>query len=314
MLSHTILLCAFFFYRGSDFRKEYGKLGDSRGYFPPCAHIMALTATASPATRRDVIKILGMKKPHMIIRCPNNANIIYSVDKKYAIVFKPLIEELKLKRMNMDKVIIFCRSYKDCSSIYFYFKDSLKGGLTDPVGYPNVAKFRIVDMLSACNSSSVKNQILHTFSQPNGRLRVVIPTIAFGMGIDCPNIRRIIHWGPPSDIEGYIQETGRAGRDGHLSFATIYYSKTELSLPYMDSAMVTYCQNNNTSRRELLFRVVLLQTLPPIRGKPSGDEPNKKKPEAAAKKKEKIKSFDYDAWSKFDVVSGTLSYVTSFKH
>ena len=86
-------------------------------------------------------------------------NIIYSVDKKYAdidIVFKPLIEELKLKRMNMDKVIIFCRSYKD----------SLKGGLTDPVGYPNVAKFRIVDMFSACNSSSVKNQILHTFSQP----------------------------------------------------------------------------------------------------------------------------------------------------
>ena len=68
MLSRTILLCAFFFYRGSDFRKEYGKLGDLRGYFPPCVHIMALTATASPATRRDVIKLLGMKKPHMIIR------------------------------------------------------------------------------------------------------------------------------------------------------------------------------------------------------------------------------------------------------
>ena len=53
-------------------------------------------------------------------------------------------------------------------------------------------------------------------------LRVVIATIAFGMGLDCPNVRRIIHWGPSNDVEAYIQETGRAGRDGESAEALLY--------------------------------------------------------------------------------------------
>lgn len=73
------------------------------------------------------------------------------------------------------------------------------------------------------------------------------------MGIDCPNIRQIIHWNPPSDMEAYIQETGRAGRDGMLAYATLYYSNKDIALPFMNSSMVAYCRNNNTSRRELLF-------------------------------------------------------------
>ena len=219
--------------------------------------MMALTATASSVTRKEIVKILGMKKPHIIVRCPNKQNIVFSVEKKYDdidIVFKPLVEELKLKRTKMDKVIIFCRSYEHCSSIYCYFKDALKDYFTDPPGYKDVSNFRVVDRFSACNSPSIKNHILSAFSSPNGRLRIVIATVAFGMGIDCPNIRRIIHWGPPSDIESYIQETGRAGRDGDTAYATLYYSKRELSLPFMDSSMVAYCKNDDTCRREVIFR------------------------------------------------------------
>ena len=112
---------------------------------------MALTATASPSTRKDIIKMLGMKKPHVIVRCPNKHNIIYTVGKKsddIDVVFEPFVEEVKRKRTKMDKVIIFCRSYND---------------LTDPPGYPNVAKFRIVDKFSASNSPGIKNQILSIF-------------------------------------------------------------------------------------------------------------------------------------------------------
>ena len=213
----------FFHNRGSDFRKEYSKLGELRGFFPPHVHIMALTATASSSTQKEVIKMLGMRKPHMIVRCPNKPNIIFTVEKKVDdidVVFKLLVDEVKLKRTKMDKIIIFCRGYNYCSSIYSYFKDALKGSLTDPPGYYDIARFRIVDKFSACNSPAVKNQVLSSFLSPNGRLRVVIATIAFGMGIDCPNIRQIIHWNPPSDMEAYIQETGRAGRDGMVAYAT----------------------------------------------------------------------------------------------
>lgn len=230
----------FFLNRGIDFRKEYSKLGELRGFFPPHVHIMALTATASYSTRKEVIKMLGMRKPHMIVRCPNKPNIIFTVEKKVDdidVVFKPLVDEIKLKKTKMDK-INFCRGYNDCSSIYSYFKDALKGSLTDPPGYYDIARFRIVDKFSACNSPAVKNQILSSFSSPNGRLRVVIGTIAFGMGIDCPNIRQIIHWNPPSDMEAYIQETGRTGRN---AYATLYYLNKDIALPFMNSSMVAYC-------------------------------------------------------------------------
>ena len=100
----------------------------------------------------------------------------------------------------------------------------------------------------------IKNQFLASFLSPNSRLRIVIATVAFGMGIDCPNIRQVIHWSPPSDIEAYIQEIGRSGSDGNMAYATLFYSKKNISLPFKDSSMVAYCRNNNTCRRDLLLR------------------------------------------------------------
>uniref|UniRef100_A0A1X7V0T4 DNA 3'-5' helicase n=1 Tax=Amphimedon queenslandica TaxID=400682 RepID=A0A1X7V0T4_AMPQE len=222
---------------GIKFRKEYAKLGELRGFFSRVC-MMALTATASTSSRKEIIKLLGMKKPHLIIRCPNKPNIIYYVEEKtqdIEIVFKPLVEEVKVKGTRMDKVIIFCWTCNDCSAIYYYFKDLLKEIITDPQGYPNVPKFLIVDMFPACNSDLVKNKILSSFSSATGRLRIVLATVAFGMGIDCPNIRHVIHWSPPSNCQSYIQETGRAGRDGMTAYATLFYSRKDVSLPRAQS-------------------------------------------------------------------------------
>lgn len=154
----------------------------------------------------------------------------------------------------MDKTIIFCRSYNDCSRIYLFFKAMLKEHISDPIGYPNVAKFRLVDMFTACNTSSIKKSILVSFSSPHGKLRIVIATVAFGMGIDCPNVRRIIHWSPPADCESYIQETGRGGRDGETAHAILYYSRKDISFSFMDKSMIDYCQNKEVCRREILFQ------------------------------------------------------------
>lgn len=69
-------------------------------------------------------------------------------------------------------------------------------------------------MFTACTHPDVKDVILTQFRNEHSTLRVMIATIAFGMGLDCPNVRSILHWGSPPDIESYVQETGRAGRDG----------------------------------------------------------------------------------------------------
>lgn len=122
--------------------------------------------------------------------------------------------------------------------------------MTDPIGYPNISRFRLVDMFTACNTPTLKNSIISSFSQPRSRLRVVIATVAFGMGIDCPNVRQVIHWGPPSDPEMYIQETGR---DGQLSFATLYYNRQDIAFSFMEKEIVEYCKNTETCRRQILF-------------------------------------------------------------
>ena len=72
------------------------------------------------------------------------------------------------------------------------------------------------------------------------------------MGLNCPNVR-IIHWGPPSDIESYIQETGGAGRDGDTAHASLYYAKREISGDLVDGSMKSYCINNTYCRCHCLF-------------------------------------------------------------
>ena len=98
-----------------------------------------------------------------------------------------------------------------------------------------------------------QEEIASTFTNPNGRLRVAVATAAFGMGLDCPNVR-IIHWGPPSDIESYIQETGRAGRDGGKAIFILYYSKKEISFDHVDNHIKEYYKNITDCRQKHLFQ------------------------------------------------------------
>ena len=123
--------------------------------------------------------------------------------------------------------------------MYTLFQSILGANFTEPSGAPDLVKYRLVDMYTRCTEPSIKEEIVTEFAKEDGRLRIVLGTIAFGMGLDCPDVRQIIHWGMSSDIESYIQETGRSGRDGYMAIAVIFYcsSDNKISSPHM----INYC-------------------------------------------------------------------------
>ena len=216
--------------------------------------MMALTATATKSTRTFVCHRLGMVKPSQVIQAPNRPNIKYIVHPNpdtFEEMFLSLVEEVKQHRKTAPRTIIYCHTYDTCSMIYLFFRSMLGPYMTDPCGAMDLARFRMVDMFTACTTPTVKESIINNFSNPNSKLRIVVATIAFGMGMDCPNVRQVIHWGPSGDIEQYMQETGRTGRDGLPATAVLYY--LPLKGVQVDDSMTNYCRNTSTCRRQILL-------------------------------------------------------------
>ena len=207
--------------RGKTFRKEFSDIGEIRSIVPRRVRLMALTATATLSTRKFIIKNLNMQGTAVVYVPPLKKNITYFVADKpiggISEAFQPIVDRLKRER-TMNRIIIFCRTYNEVISIHSFFEYALGEYFTEPKGsQANYVKYRVVDMYTHCTDPSVKKKILELFTTPSSSLRVVIATVAFGMGIDCQDVRQIIHWGVPEDSEMYIQESGRAGRDGRFS-------------------------------------------------------------------------------------------------
>ena len=215
---------------------------------------MALTATASPPTRVCIIKSLFMVQPKVVYITPQKKNIVYLVKQKIDLddFVKHIATQVLATGKYLPRMIIFCKQYDQCSVMYALFKQYLGPNFTSPPSAPDLSKYRLVDMYTRCTESEVKESILESFSNPNGNLRVVIGTIAFGMGLDSPNVRHIIHWGPSSNIDSYIQEVGRCGRDGYVSQAVLYHAPADYR--HCSSEMIEYCKNTNQCRRLALFK------------------------------------------------------------
>jgi len=116
----------------------------------------------------------------------------------------------------MPKTIVFCRSLQDCATFFEIIKKRLGKNITDPphAPYDELVDFRLVDRFTAVLSTETREALLREFCKYNSRLRLMIATTAFGMGVDCPDIEKVINWGCPNTLEELVQETGRGGRDG----------------------------------------------------------------------------------------------------
>ncbi|RYU89405.1 DNA helicase RecQ [Mucilaginibacter terrigena] len=232
---------------GHDFRPEYLMLAGLKNEFPNVP-VIALTATADKLTQKDILEKLNLHQPAVFISSFNRENITYRVNPKKN-SFNQLLNFLDARKE--DSGIIYCLSRKSTEALAEdlkeegYAAEAYHAGLTNEVKARNQEAF-------------LKDEI-----------KIIVATIAFGMGINKSNVRYVVHTDLPKNIEGYYQETGRAGRDGLASDALLLYSpgdamklrgfatvennkeQSAIMLKKLDD-MVNYCQLHACRRQFLM--------------------------------------------------------------
>jgi ATP-dependent DNA helicase RecQ len=191
---------------GHQFRPEYSQIGALRERFPNVPFI-ALTATADHTTQADILQQLHLQQPQVHLGSFDRPNIRYTVVEKHQ-PFKQLLDFLKQQKGEAG--IIYALSRKRV--------DELSAKL-QAEGYS-------VGAYHAGLSAQTRHQVHHDFL--HDQVDIVVATVAFGMGIDKPNVRFVVHYDVPKNIEGYYQETGRAGRDGLPSQALLLFGMQDV--------------------------------------------------------------------------------------
>ena len=219
--------------RGKQFRTDFAHIGEIRSLIPRKTNLMALTATANLATRKMIICSLEMHRCYIKAQNPNK-NIQYIVAEKPHDLLKmirPIVNQVCERGQEADCYIIFCQAYNDNSEIFELLVLELVNSGLLITATESGQMVRVCEKFTACSSPNTKKKIIASFTDPNGAVHIVVATVAFGMGIDSPNVRYVIHWGPPEDLESYVQESGHGGRDNNLSTPLfIMVKRTSLEL------------------------------------------------------------------------------------
>ncbi|KAK3583557.1 hypothetical protein CHS0354_026147 [Potamilus streckersoni] len=240
---------------GHDFRPDYKKLYILREKFPGVP-MMALTATATMRVRKDITHQLRMRDSKWFTQSFDRPNLKFLLlPKKPSTLTNDIIKQIK-ENFSGKCGIVYCLSRNECDTVA---RDMSKAGI-QAVSYHAG--------LRDDERAAIQERWLN-----GSRCKVICATIAFGMGIDKPDVRYVIHYSLPKSMEGYYQEAGRAGRDGLLSHCIMYYSYQDVKrlrrILEMDKAatyeskrvhidnlfrMVQYCENIADCRRAQLLQ------------------------------------------------------------
>ncbi len=232
---------------GHDFRPEYARLGQLRERFPGVP-LVALTATADAQTREDIVRVLGLQQARRFVAGFDRPNIRYTMLDKH----RPA-QQLQdfIERHPDESGIVYALSRRKVEEIADRLRDAGVRAAAYHAGLPQPVR-------QAVQEGFLRDDIL-----------VVVATVAFGMGIDKPNVRFVVHYDLPRHIEGYYQETGRAGRDGLPAEALLLYGAQDVMTArrlienteneeqrrietHKLNAMVALCESPTCRRRVLL--------------------------------------------------------------
>ncbi|KAL4932624.1 RecQ family helicase MusN [Aspergillus undulatus] len=222
---------------GHDFRPDYKVIGAFRARIPGIP-MMALTATATENVKADVIHNLNMDGCAVFTQSFNRPNLTYEVRQKgkNAELLESIAETISTSYRNKSG-IVYCFSRSNCETV--------AGALREDFGIKAAYYHAGLDAEQRAKTQE---------SWQTGEIHVIVATIAFGMGIDKPDVRFVIHHSIPKSLEGYYQETGRAGRDGRRSGCYLYFGKRDVTA--MESMIR---KNEDASKAQKARQLKMLQ-------------------------------------------------------